>query len=89
MPVSAFSPLVDSVVKMNFREDFATMAMDQGPLLGYSLTFFLLLVGILAVDVTIIWWLWNHVVVNLITFARPMKSFWMAAGVLLLLLIIR
>jgi multidrug transporter EmrE-like cation transporter len=89
MTVSAFSPLVDSVVKMNFREDFATMAMEQGPIVGYSLTFFLLLLGILAIDVAIIYWLWNNVVVNLITFARPMKSIWMAAGVLLLLLILR
>ena len=50
--------------------------------------FFLLLLAILAVDVGIIYWLWNHVIVNVITIAKPIKSVWTAAGLLLFLLIV-
>jgi hypothetical protein len=85
MPVSALSPLVDSVVKMNLREDFTNMA-SSAPVAGP--TFFLLLLLILAIDVGIIYALWNTVIVNVITIAKPIKSVWTAAGLLLFLLIV-
>lgn len=91
MTVRMASALVDSVVKMEFREPFANKVIDVGlqtPDLAYSFTFLAILVLVLAIDVNIIYWLWNHVIVNVVTIAKPIKSFWMAAGVLFFLLIV-
>jgi hypothetical protein len=85
MTVHSLSPLIDSVVRMNLREDFANMTGSSG---ATGPAFFLLLLAILAVDVGIIYWLWNHVIVNVITIAKPIKSVWTAAGLLLFLLIV-
>ena len=79
------SPLVDSVVKMDFRENFTNM-LDAGAINPGAFLIALLL--ILAIDVGIIYWLWNNVIVNVITIAKPIKSFWTAAGLLVFLLII-
>ena len=79
------SPIVDSVVKMDFRENFANM-LDAGVINTGAFFFALLLV--LAIDVGIIYWLWNNVIVNIVTIAKPIKSFWTAAGLLIFLLII-
>jgi len=86
MTLRALSPLVDSVVKMNLREDFTNAASAVDPAFGP--VFFLFLLAILAVDVGIIYWLWNNVIVNVVTIARPIKSFWTAAGLLVFLLIV-
>lgn len=86
MTVHSLSPLIDSVVRMNLREDFTNMASATAPTIGPA--FFLLLLAILAVDIAIIYWLWNHVIVNVLTIARPIKSVWTAAGLLLFLLIV-
>ena len=91
MTVRMASALVDSVVKMEFREPFANKVIDAGlqtPDLAYSFTFLAILVLVLAIDVNIIYWLWNHVIVNVVTIAKPIKSFWMAAGILFFLLIV-
>jgi hypothetical protein len=85
------SALVDNVVKMDFREAFTNQVLDTGatnPGFAYSFTFLAVLLVVLAVDVNIVYWLWNHVIVNVITIAKPIKSFWMAAGVLFFLLIV-
>jgi len=79
------SPIVDSVVKMDFRENFANM-LDAGAINPGAFLIALLLV--LAIDVGIIYWLWNNVIVNIVTIAKPIKSFWTAAGLLVFLLII-
>jgi hypothetical protein len=79
------SPIVDSVVKMDFRENFANM-LDVGSINPGA--FFIALLLILVIDVGIIYWLWNNVIVNVITIAKPIKSFWTAAGLLVFLLII-
>ena len=79
------SPIVDSVVKMDFRENFANM-LDAGAINPGAFFFALLL--FLAIDVGIIYWLWNNVIVNIVTIAKPIKSFWTAAGLLIFLLII-
>ena len=79
------SPIVDSVVKMDFRENFTNM-LDAGAINPGAFLIALLLV--LVIDVGIIYWLWNHVVVNIITIAKPIKSIWTAAGLLFFLLII-
>jgi hypothetical protein len=79
------SPIVDSVVKMDFRENFTNM-LDAGTINPGAFLIALLLV--LAVDVGIIYWLWNNVIVNVITIAKPIKSIWTAAGLLIFLLII-
>lgn len=79
------SPIVDSVVKMDFRENFTNM-LDAGAINPGAFFFALLLV--LAIDVGIIYWLWNNVIVNIVTIAKPIKSFWTAAGLLVFLLII-
>lgn len=79
------SPIVDSVVKMDFRENFANM-LDTGAINPAAFLIALLLV--LAIDVGIIYWLWNNVIVSIVTIAKPIKSFWTAAGLLVFLLII-
>lgn len=79
------SPIVDSVVKMDFRENFANM-LDAGTINPAS--FLIALVLVLAIDIGIIYLLWNNVIVNIVTIAKPIKSFWNAAGLLLFLLII-
>ena len=79
------SPLVDSVVKMDFRENFANM-LDAGAV--NPAVFLIALLLVLVIDVGIIYWVWNHVVVNIITIAKPIKSIWTAAGLLFFLLII-
>jgi hypothetical protein len=91
MTVRMASALVDNVVKMDFREAFTNQVLDAGasnPGFAYSFTFLALLLVVLAIDVNIIYWLWNHVIVNVITIAKPIKSFWVAAGVLIFLLIV-
>jgi hypothetical protein len=91
MTVRMASALVDNVVKMDFREAFTNQVIDTGlqnPGFAYSFTFLAVLLVILAIDVNIIYWLWNHVIVNVITIAKPIKSFWVAAGVLIFLLIV-
>jgi hypothetical protein len=80
------SPIVDSVVKMDFRENFTNQVLDVGSMNPGAFLIALLLV--LAIDVGIIYWLWNNVIVNVITIAKPIKSFWTAAGLLLFLLIV-
>ena len=80
------SPIVDSVVKMDFRENFTNQVLDSGFVNPTAFLFALLLV--LAIDVGIVYWLWNHVIVNVVTIAKPIKSFWTAAGLLIFLLII-
>ena len=42
----------------------------------------------LAIDVNIVYWLWNNVIVNVITIAKPIKSFWVAAGLMIFIIII-
>jgi hypothetical protein len=79
------SPIVDSVVKMDFRENFANM-LDAGSINPGA--FLLALLLVLVIDVGIIYWLWNNVIVNVITIAKPIKSFWTAAGLLIFVLII-
>jgi hypothetical protein len=79
------SPIVDSVVKMDFRENFANM-LDVGSI--NPGTFLIALLLVLVIDVGIIYWLWNNVIVNVITIAKPIKSFWTAAGLLIFILII-
>jgi len=91
MTVRMASALVDNVVKMDFREAFTNQVLNAGaanPGFAYSFTFLALLLVVLAIDVNIVYWLWNHVIVNVITIAKPIKSFWMAAGVLFFLLIV-
>ena len=80
------SPIVDSVVKMDFRENFTNQMLDVGAVNPFAFLFALLL--ILVIDVGVVYWLWNHIIVNVITIARPIKSIWTAAGLLLFLLII-
>jgi hypothetical protein len=80
------SPIVDSVVKMDFRENFTNQVLDAGSMNPGA--FFIALLLVLAIDVGIIYWLWNNVIVNVITIAKPIKSFWTAAGLLLFLLIV-
>jgi hypothetical protein len=80
------SPLVDSVVKMDFRENFTNHVLDAGAI--NPAVFLIALLFVLAIDVGIIYWLWNHVVVNVITIAKPIKSMWTAAGLLIFLLIV-
>jgi hypothetical protein len=70
---------------MDFRENFANM-LDAGAINPAAFLIALLLV--LAIDVGIIYWLWNNVIVNIVTIAKPIKSFWTAAGLLVFLLII-
>ena len=79
------SPIVDSVVKMYFRENFANM-LDVGSINPGA--FFIALLLVLVIDVGIIYWLWNNVIINVITIAKPIKSIWTAAGLLIFLLII-
>jgi hypothetical protein len=91
MTVRMASALVDSVVKMDFREAFTNQVLDAGttnPGFAYSFTFLAVLLVVLAIDINIIYWLWNNVIVNVVTIAKPIKSFWMAAGVLFFLLIV-
>ncbi len=80
------SPIVDSVVKMDFRENFTNQVLDGG--FVNPTAFLIALLLVLAIDVGIIYWLWNHVIVNVVTIAKPIKSFWTAAGLLIFLLII-
>ena len=80
------SPIVDSVVKMDFRENFTNQMLDVGAVNPFAFLFALLL--ILVIDVGVVYWLWNHIIVNVITIARPIKSIWTAAGLLLFLLIV-
>jgi hypothetical protein len=80
------SPIVDSVVKMDFRENFTNQVLDGG--FVNPTAFLIALLLVLAIDVGIIYWLWNHVIVNVVTIAKPIKSFWTAAGLLVFLLII-
>ena len=80
------SPIVDSVVKMDFRENFTNQVLDGG--FVNPVAFLIALLLVLAIDVGIIYWLWNHVIVNVITIAKPIKSFWTAAGLLVFLLIV-
>jgi hypothetical protein len=80
------SPIVDSVVKMDFRENFTNQVLDAGAINPAAFLIALLLV--LAIDVGIVYWLWNTIIVNVITIAKPIKSFWTAAGLLLFLLIV-
>ena len=85
------SALVDNVVKMDFREAFTNQVIDTGlqnPGFAYSFTFLALLLVVLAIDVNIIYWLWNHVIVNVITIAKPIKSFWVAAGLMIFIIIV-
>jgi len=79
------SPIVDSVVKMDFRENFANM-LDTGAI--NPGVFLIALLLVLAIDVGIVYWLWNNVIVNVITIAKPIKSIWTAAGLLIFILII-
>ena len=80
------SPIVDSVVKMDFRENFTNQVLDGG--FVNPTAFLIALLLVLAIDVGIVYWLWNHVIVNVVTIAKPIKSFWTAAGLLIFLLII-
>jgi hypothetical protein len=80
------SPIVDSVVKMDFRENFTNQVLDGG--FVNPTAFLIALLLVLAIDVGIVYWLWNHVIVNVVTIAKPIKSFWTAAGLLVFLLII-
>ena len=80
------SPIVDSVVKMDFRENFTNQILDGG--FVNPTAFLIALLLVLAIDVGIVYWLWNNVIVNVVTIAKPIKSFWTAAGLLVFLLII-
>jgi hypothetical protein len=80
------SPIVDSVVKMDFRENFTNQVLDGG--FVNPTAFLIALLLVLAIDVGIVYLLWNSVIVNVITIAKPIKSFWTAAGLLVFLLII-
>jgi len=80
------SPIVDSVVKMDFRENFTNQVLDGG--FVNPTAFLIALLLVLAIDVGIVYWLWNNVIVNVVTIAKPIKSFWTAAGLLIFLLII-
>ena len=80
------SPIVDSVVKMDFRENFTNNVLDIGAI--NPGIFFIALLLVLVIDVGIVYLLWNNVIVNVITIAKPIKSFWTAAGLLIFVLII-
>jgi hypothetical protein len=80
------SPIVDSVVKMDFRENFTNNVLDIGAI--NPGIFFIALLLVLVIDVGIVYLLWNNVIVNVITIAKPIKSIWTAAGLLIFLLII-
>jgi len=80
------SPIVDSVVKMDFRENFTNQVLDGG--FVNPTAFLIALLLVLAIDIGIVYWLWNNVIVNVVTIAKPIKSFWTAAGLLIFLLII-
>ena len=76
---------------MTVRMAFTNQVLDAGvtnPGFAYSFTFLALLLVVLAIDVNIVYWLWNHVIVNVITIAKPIKSFWVAAGLMIFIIII-
>jgi len=88
MASQAYSSLVDAVVPMKFAsEKFSDYRGGLGE--GLPLAVFLALLVLIFVQVYVVFYLWNNVLIRVTTIARPMKSLWYALGLIVLVVLLK